>query len=142
MMHSLHYPVIARDIFPRQPINHPIPYPPLETHATRVDLTSKHKQPLPAGLDHIIARVQPQVKLLLNKCFYRVPPLHNALLFSTKQNKIVTVPEVLQRFYRMQDIPIKFMKVNIRKDLAREIADRDAKPQNIRQLSLSLSTFG
>lgn len=56
-----------------------------------------------------------------------------------KDDKIIAIPEISRHAQRVLHKPIEFMQVDVRENLARDVADGDSPPRQS-TLSLSLSS--
>jgi hypothetical protein len=76
----------------------------------------------------------------MQKCFHEFTILHSCIAAVCEDHKIIAVTQVFLDAERVFHVPVEFVQVDVRKYLARHIADSDAAPRFDKD-SLSLFYF-
>src|SRR3989344_2547328 len=75
----------------------------------------------------------------MQKCFHEFTILHSCIAAVCEDHKIIAVTQVFLDAERVFHVPVEFVQVDVRKYLARHIADGDTARRFKSTLSLSLS---
>lgn len=128
---------VARNIVSVRSCEHAIPDALLQPATHRIQHASEEFQAVIAWADHVVAAVQIKGELTVKKCFHEFPTLYRCGSIVSEDDKVIAVTQVFLDAERVFHVPVEFVQVDVRKYLARHIADGDAARRFKSTLSLS-----
>ena len=110
-----------------------------QTTLIRIDHATKKLDALTTGEDDVVSSMECKRKFLAKKGFHEFTILFCLLPIIGEDDKVIAVAQIQLHAQCVFHVPVEFVEIDIRKYLARDIADGNAPRRFDSTLSLSLS---